>query len=63
MRPIKDGLLSACKIGGQWTTLETNNQIIYLEMLAIFLASKAFRSHLSGKHVGGRNHTTTAVAY
>ena len=50
------------KDGVQWTTLEANNHINYLEMLAVFLALKAFSSHLSGKHVCIRIDNTTAVA-
>ena len=55
-------VLNKCRIGGQWTTLEANNHINYLEMLAVFLALKAFSSHLSGKHVCIRIENTTAVA-
>ena len=54
-------VLNKCRIGGQWTTLEANNHINYLEMLAVFLALKA-SSHLSGKHVCIRIDNTTAVA-
>ena len=55
-------VLNKCRIGGQRTTLEANNHINYLEMLAVFLALKAFSSHLSGKHVCIRIDNTTAVA-
>ena len=55
-------VIGDCKIGSQWTTLEANNHINYLEMLTVFVALKAFSSHLSGKHVCVRIDNTTARA-
>lgn len=54
-------------IGGRWTTLESiravNNEINYLELLAIFLALKSFCSHLQNSHVLIRTDNTTALTY
>ena len=55
-------VLDACRIGGQWTPLEANNHINYLETLAVFHALRAFHSSLSGKHVCVRIDNMTAVA-
>ena len=54
-------------IGGKWNEeekiREEHYQINYLELLAIFLALRAFGSELSGVHIRVQSDNTTAVAY
>ena len=47
--------------GGNWTPEETQHDINYLEMLAVFLALKSFSNTISGKHVKLLVDNTTAV--
>ena len=56
------GVLEDASIGGQWTLSEQANHINYLEMLAVFLTLKAFRTHLANKHLLVRIDNMTAVA-
>ena len=47
--------------GGNWTPVEAQHDINYLEMLAVFLALKSFSNTISGKHVKLMVDNTTAV--
>ena len=47
--------------GGNWTPEETQHDINYLEMFAVFLALKSFSNTISGKHVKLLVDNTTAV--
>jgi len=47
--------------GGNWTPVEAQHDINYLEMLAVFLALKSFSNTISGKHVKHMVDNTTAV--
>jgi hypothetical protein len=54
-------------IGGQWNEIEkqkaVNNEINFLELLAVFLAVKAFCSHRQNTTILVQVDNTTAVAY
>lgn len=54
-------------IGGRWNAIEMSravrNEINYLELLAAFLALKAFCCNMQNKHVKMSIDNTTAVAY
>ena len=47
--------------GGNWTPVEAQQDINYLEMLAVFLALQSFLNTISGKHVKLVVGNTTAV--
>ena len=47
---------------GSWNPSEAVHHIIYLEMLAVHFAPKAFRAHREGKHVEVMIDNTTTVS-
>ena len=49
--------------GGRWAIHEQNNHINALELMAIFLALKAFIAEIKGKHILIMCDNTTAVSY
>ena len=54
--------MSTTSTGGNWSPLERNNDINYLEMLAVLFALKSFSSHIAHKHVRVLVDNTTAVS-
>lgn len=53
--------LDPVSTGGIWTDLNAEHRINYLELLAIFLALKAFVKTIMGKHVKVLNDNSTAM--
>ena len=55
------------EIGGRWNDCEAkmaeNNEINYLELLAVFLALKSFCAHMCNVHVKLQSDNRTTVAY
>jgi len=51
------------QIGGRWNVEEQNQHINYLELLAAFMALRAFNDHIVGKHVHLLMDNTAAISY